>query len=73
MIGSFGMALRYSFGLHEAADRLDAAIASVLAAGLRTADIRAEDGPTVSTSEMGDAIVTELARQASESVTDEEN
>ncbi len=30
MIGSFGMALRYSFGLSEAADRLDAAIAEVL-------------------------------------------
>jgi 3-isopropylmalate dehydrogenase len=64
MIGSFGMALRYSFGLHAAADRLDAAIASVLAAGLRTADIRAEEGPTVSTSEMGDAIVKELERSS---------
>jgi 3-isopropylmalate dehydrogenase len=73
MIGSFGMALRYSFGFHAAADRLDAAIAGVLAAGLRTADIRGEDGPTVSTREMGDAIVKELAQQASESLTDEEN
>ena len=43
MIGSFGMALRYSFGLHAAADRLDAAIAGVLAAGFRTADIRGEE------------------------------
>ena len=33
MIGSFGMALRYSFGLNAAADRLDAAIARVLARG----------------------------------------
>jgi 3-isopropylmalate dehydrogenase len=64
MIGSFGMALRYSFGLGEAANRLDAAIAAVLAAGFRTADIRAEAGPTVSTSEMGDAIVTELRRKS---------
>ena len=64
MIGSFGMALRYSFGLHDAADRLDAAIASVLAAGYRTADIRGEEGATVSTSEMGDAIVKELARNS---------
>jgi 3-isopropylmalate dehydrogenase len=55
------MALRYSFGLHDAADRLDAAIAGVLAAGFRTADIRGEEGATVSTSEMGDAIVKELA------------
>ena len=42
MIGSFGMALRYSFGLGEAADRLDAAIASVLASGLRTRTSRAK-------------------------------
>jgi 3-isopropylmalate dehydrogenase len=62
MIGSFGMALRYSFGLNEAADRLDAAIAGVLANGLRTADIRGEDSRVVSTSEMGDAILAELAR-----------
>jgi len=64
MIGSFGMALRYSFRLGEAADRLDAAIAAVLAAGLRTADIKGEAGAVVSTSEMGDAIVKELARNS---------
>jgi 3-isopropylmalate dehydrogenase len=62
MIGSFGMALRYSFGLNEAADRLDRAIASVLAAGLRTADIQSPGGALVSTSQMGDAIVAELGR-----------
>src|SRR5208337_195525 len=60
MIGSFGMALRYSFGLGDAADRLDAAIASVLAQGLRTPDIRSEGCQVVSTSEMGDAIVLAL-------------
>src|ERR1700710_41840 len=47
MIASFGMALRYSFGLHAAADRLDTAIAGVLASGFRTADIRGEKGATV--------------------------
>jgi 3-isopropylmalate dehydrogenase len=62
MIGSFGMALRYSFGLNEAADRLEAAIASVLDAGLRTADISAPGGASVSTTQMGDAIVAALAR-----------
>jgi 3-isopropylmalate dehydrogenase len=62
MIGSFGMALRYSFGLGAAADRLDAAIARVLASGLRTADIRAEGCRLASTREMGDAIVAELER-----------
>src|SRR5271170_4698010 len=60
MIGSFGMALRYSFGLAEAADRLDAAIARVLASGLRTQDIASEGSRHASTSEMGDAIVAAL-------------
>src|SRR5271169_1991880 len=60
MIGSFGMALRYSFGLAEAADRLDAAIARVLASGLRTQDIASEGCRLASTSEMGDAIVAAL-------------
>jgi 3-isopropylmalate dehydrogenase len=64
MIGSFGMALRYSFGLNEAADRLEAAIAGVLDAGLRTADIKGEASATVSTTEMGDAIVAALARDS---------
>jgi 3-isopropylmalate dehydrogenase len=62
MIGSFGMALRYSFGLGAAADRLDAAIARVLASGLRTPDIKADGCRLVSTREMGDAIVAELER-----------
>ena len=38
MIASFGMALRYSFNMGEAADMVDKAIANVLAAGLRTAE-----------------------------------
>jgi 3-isopropylmalate dehydrogenase len=62
MIGSLGMALRYSFALGAVADRLDAAIASVLANGLRTADIRSEGSRVVSTSEMGDAIVAAFER-----------
>jgi len=64
MIGSFGMALRYSFGLGELADRIEAAIAAVLALGLRTADIKAETGTAVSTNEMGDAILAELQKAA---------
>jgi len=64
MIGSFGMALRYSFGLSEAADRLDKAIADVLAAGLRTKDIASEGSKLVSTTEMGDAIVTALEKKS---------
>jgi 3-isopropylmalate dehydrogenase len=62
MIGSFGMALRYSFGLGEAADRVEAAIADVLASGLRTADIKGDAATTVSTSAMGDAIASALQK-----------
>jgi len=64
MLASFGMALRYSFNMAKAADALDAAIAAVLAKGLRTADIKSEDTKVVSTAEMGAAIVGELERLA---------
>src|SRR5246127_2471259 len=60
MIGSFGMAPRYSFAQAEAADRLDAAIANVLSSGLRTQDIASEGSRLASTHEMGDAIVAAL-------------
>ncbi len=60
MIGSLGMAMRYSFDLPKAADAIDAAISAVLAQGLRTADIKGSAASAVSTSEMGDAIVREL-------------
>jgi 3-isopropylmalate dehydrogenase len=59
------MALRYSFNMAQAADALDAAIAAVLAKGLRTADIKSEGAKVVSTAEMGAAIVGELERLAS--------
>src|SRR5207302_123037 len=60
MIASFGMALRYSFDMGALADKLDAAIAAVLARGLRTADIKAEGTTAVSTTQMGEAILKEL-------------
>lgn len=59
MIGSLAMALRYSFDRGELADRLEAAISHVLAKGLRTADI-AGGAATISTSQMGDAILAKL-------------
>ncbi|MCB8819124.1 3-isopropylmalate dehydrogenase [Microvirga rosea] len=61
MIGSFGMALRYSFGLVEAADLLEKAIANVLASGTRTKDIAAPGANAVGTQDVGDAIVKELS------------
>jgi 3-isopropylmalate dehydrogenase len=62
MLASFGMALRYSFGMGKEADRLDAAIAAVLAQGLRTADIKSEGCKIVSTAEMGEAVIGELEK-----------
>ncbi len=59
---SFAMALRYSFDAGAAADRLEAAVESVLADGVRTADLVGPRGTAVSTSEMGDAIVAALER-----------
>jgi 3-isopropylmalate dehydrogenase len=60
MIASFGMALRYSFDMGALADKVDSAIAAVLAKGLRTADIKSEGTIAVSTTQMGEAILTEV-------------
>jgi 3-isopropylmalate dehydrogenase len=60
MIASFGMALRYSFDLGTLADKVEQAIAAVLAKGLRTADIKSEGMTAVSTTQMGEAILSEL-------------
>src|SRR5579871_5111174 len=57
MVASFAMALRYSFLMGDLADRIEAAVAGVLAAGLRTPDIQSPGCRVVSTREMGDAIV----------------
>ncbi|WP_158817031.1 3-isopropylmalate dehydrogenase [Methylocapsa sp. S129] len=62
MIGSLALCLRYSLGLDEAADKAEQAIANVLAAGLRTADIARDVSAVVSTAEMGAAIRAELRR-----------
>ena len=62
MIASFAMALRYSFGLGEWAGKIETAIAAVLAQGLRTKDIAAAGQATISTSEMGSAILSELRK-----------
>ncbi len=62
MINSFAMCLRYSFGLGEAADQVEMAIANVLAAGLRTADIRHGIGAIASTAQMSAAILVELKK-----------
>jgi 3-isopropylmalate dehydrogenase len=64
MMGSLGMALRYSFGMRAEADLLERAIESALEQGLRTPDIMGEGGRRVGTAEMGAAIRRELDRLA---------
>ena len=54
------MMLRYSLDEPALADRIETAVNSVLDQGLRTADIQSEGTHTVSTLQMGDAIVAAL-------------
>ncbi len=58
---SFAMALRYSFDRGAEAGRLEAAVESVLAKGIRTADLmQAGAGTPATTNEMGDAVIAAL-------------
>ena len=57
---SFSMALRYSLDLDKEADNLDEAVQKVLDDGLRTKDILSKGKKEVSTSQMGDAIISKL-------------
>jgi 3-isopropylmalate dehydrogenase len=54
---SVAMMLRYSLGEAALAGRIEAAVGQVLDDGLRTADIASEGTRTVSTAEMGDAVL----------------
>lgn len=62
---SAAMMLRFSLNQAAVADRIEAAVRSVIASGLRTADIYSEGTTRVGTAEMGDAVVTALKTQAS--------
>src|SRR5690349_12282695 len=60
---SSAMMLRYSLNQPEAADRIESAVRSVLAAGFRTADIWSEGQARVGTREIGDAVVAALTKK----------
>ena len=60
---SAAMMLRFSLGQPEAADRIERAVKSVLAQGLRTGDIAEAGATTVGTSAMGDAVTAALKAQ----------
>ncbi|MBT8561627.1 3-isopropylmalate dehydrogenase [Polynucleobacter paneuropaeus] len=57
---SAAMMLRYSLGMPEQADTIEAAVQKVLSQGLRTADIYTAGSTKVSTKQMGDAVVAAL-------------
>jgi 3-isopropylmalate dehydrogenase len=57
---SVAMMLRYSLGEPAVATRVEAAVGKVLDAGLRTRDIASPGTRTVSTAEMGEAVVASL-------------
>lgn len=59
---SVALMLRYSFGLSEEANDVEASIQSVLQSGNRTADLYGSS-PAISTSEMGDAICERILRE----------
>ncbi|MDO9437382.1 3-isopropylmalate dehydrogenase [Hydrogenophaga sp.] len=59
---SAAMMLRFTFNQTEAADRIESAVSSVLASGLRTTDIWSEGTTKVSTRGMGDAVVAAITK-----------
>ena len=60
---SAAMMLRFSLNQPEAADRIESAVKSVLAAGLRTGDIWSAGTKRVGTREMGDAVVAAITKK----------
>ncbi|MDZ4102855.1 MAG: 3-isopropylmalate dehydrogenase [Hydrogenophaga sp.] len=59
---SAAMMLRFSLNQPAAAARIEGAVSSVLASGLRTTDIWSEGTTKVSTREMGDAVVAAITK-----------
>ena len=57
---SLSMALRYSLDMDKEANQLDKAVQNVLDDGLRTKDIMSKNMKEVTTSDMGDAIISKL-------------
>jgi len=62
---SVAMMLRYSFHMDDEAECIDAAVASVLAAGNRTRDLAKARQPAIGTAEMGARVVAAISEPAS--------
>ncbi|WP_339935364.1 3-isopropylmalate dehydrogenase [Vreelandella glaciei] len=63
MMLSVAMMLRYSLNENALAERIEAAVGSVLDDGLRTADIASIGMQTIGTDAMGDAVLAAFAKQ----------
>ena len=57
---SLSMALKYSLDLDKEADLIDSSVQKVLDEGLRTKDIMSPGKKEISTTDMGDAIISKL-------------
>jgi 3-isopropylmalate dehydrogenase len=57
---SFAMCLRFSFDRPDLADKIEHAVERVLESGCRTADIAAPGATPLTTTQMGDAVLTAL-------------
>ena len=60
---SIAMMLRYTFALEGPAQRIEKAVRTALAQGLRTPDIASGSTHRIGTQEMGDAVVAALGKQ----------
>ncbi|NKB42886.1 MAG: 3-isopropylmalate dehydrogenase [Alphaproteobacteria bacterium] len=61
---STSMMLRYSFDMKKEADLVENAVEAVLSKNIRTGDIAADGVATIGTSQMGDAVLAEMAAVA---------
>jgi 3-isopropylmalate dehydrogenase len=61
MIMSFAMMLKYSFDMNEDSALIEQAVQQVLSKGLRTEDIAKPGEAAISTQEMGQVVIDELA------------
>ena len=59
---SVAMLLRYSLNQQTVAQNIEQAVIATLQQGVRTQDIADENNKTVSTSEMGDAVLANLQK-----------
>jgi 3-isopropylmalate dehydrogenase len=59
---SVAMMYRYSFNRADVADAIETAVGDVLDQGYRTADIKGDAAETVTTAQMGDAVVAALSK-----------